>query len=136
VFLKIAPACGGRGVLIATILIVEDDVFIRELAVLMIDDLGHKTLSASGMEEAFGALRLPEHIDLLFTDIRISTAALGGFEIAQLGVKLRPELHVLYASGSAVTDEMSALFVERGRFLRKPYIQEQLYESLGSILGQ
>jgi CheY-like chemotaxis protein len=111
-------------------------VFIRELAVMMIDDLGHKTLSASDMDEAFGALRLPEQIDLLFTDIRISTAALGGFEIAQLGVELRPELHVLYASGSAVTEEMSALFVKRGRFLRKPYIQEQLYESLGSMLAQ
>jgi hypothetical protein len=34
-----------EGVLMAVILIVEDDVFIREIAKLMIEDWGHNTLS-------------------------------------------------------------------------------------------
>jgi len=34
-----------EGVLMAVIMIVEDDVFIREIAKLMIEDWGHNTLS-------------------------------------------------------------------------------------------
>ena len=37
---------------VAVILIVEDDVFIREIAEMMIQDLGHHILSASDVDEA------------------------------------------------------------------------------------
>ncbi len=36
----------------AVILIVEDDVFIREIAEMMIQDWGHQTLSASDVDGA------------------------------------------------------------------------------------
>ena len=53
----------------AVILIVEDDVFIREIAEMMIQDWGHQTLAASDVDEALTFLRSPQHIDALFTDI-------------------------------------------------------------------
>src|SRR5450759_1664432 len=56
-------------VLMAIILIVEDDSFIRETAEMMIQDLGYHTLSASDIDEALLLLRSPQHIDALFTDI-------------------------------------------------------------------
>jgi hypothetical protein len=46
-------------VLMAVVLIVEDDVFIRAVAEMMIQDWGHQTLSASDVEEALSLLRSP-----------------------------------------------------------------------------
>jgi CheY-like chemotaxis protein len=60
-------------VLMAVILIVEDDGFIREIAEMMIQDLGHHTLSASDIDEALLLLRSPQHIDALFTDIYLGS---------------------------------------------------------------
>jgi CheY-like chemotaxis protein len=127
--------CHGRGVLIATILIVEDDVFIREFAVLMIDDLGHRTLSACDMDEAFSVLGFPEPIDALFTDIRLNSVALDGFELAHQAIKRRPQLRVLYTTGSPMTDKMAALFVKGAHFLEKPYTQHQLQNSVEEMLA-
>jgi DNA-binding NtrC family response regulator len=127
--------CHGEGVLIATILIVEDDVFIRDIAVLVIDDLGHRTLPACNMDEAFSVLGFPEPIDALFTDIRLNSAALGGFELAHQAIKLRPQLRVLYTTGSSITDKMTALFVRGAHFLEKPYTQHQLQNSVEEMLA-
>src|SRR5471030_620888 len=103
----------------AVILVVEDDVFIRELEELMIQDCGHHTLSASDVDEALLLLRSPRHIDALFTDIYLKNAVLGGYELAHQAIEFRPKLRVIYTTGSSVTDKMKALFVEGARFLEK-----------------
>jgi DNA-binding NtrC family response regulator len=119
----------------AVILIVEDDVFIREIAEMMMRDWGHQTLSASDMDEALVLLRSTQRIDALFTDIYLKTAVLGGFELAQQAVKLRPELRVLYTTGNSVTEEMKALFIEGTQFLGKPYAEDQLHASVDTMLA-
>jgi CheY-like chemotaxis protein len=43
------------------ILVVEDDVFIREIAEMMIQDWGHDTLAASDAGEALAFLRSAQH---------------------------------------------------------------------------
>jgi CheY-like chemotaxis protein len=124
-----------EGVLMAVILIVEDDVFIREIAKLMIEDWGHNTLSASDIDEALSLLRSPQHVDALFTDICLKTAVLGGCELAHQAIKLRPKLRVLYTTGNSITVKMTALFVEGARFLHKPYTQHQLQNSVEELLA-
>ena len=119
----------------AVILIVEDDVFIREIAELMIQDWGHQTLSASDVDEALALLRSPQHIDALFTDIYLKTALLGGCELAHQAIELRPGLRVLYTTGNYVTDKIRALFVEGTHCLRKPYADDQLRLSIEGMLA-
>ena len=115
--------------------IVEDDAFIRELAEIMIKGWGHRTLLASDVDEALSLLRSPKHIDALFTDIYLKTAILGGYALAHQAVKLRPNLRVLYTTGSSITDKMKALFVEGAHFLCKPYAQYQLQKSVEELLA-
>jgi CheY-like chemotaxis protein len=121
--------------LMSVILVVEDDVFIREIAEMMIQDWGHRTLSASDVDEALSLLRSPQHIDALFTDIYLKTAVLGGCELARQAIALRPKLRVLYTTGNSVTDKMKALFVEGRHFLRKPYTPDQLQDSVEEMLA-
>jgi DNA-binding NtrC family response regulator len=120
---------------VAVILIVEDDGFIRVIAEMMIQDWGYETLSASDVDEALTHLRSSEKIDALFTDIYLKAAVLGGCELAQQAIKLRPELRVLYTTGNFVNDKMKDLFVEGTECLAKPYTQDQLKNSVAHMIA-
>jgi DNA-binding NtrC family response regulator len=119
----------------AVILVVEDEAFLRMIAERMIQDWGHQTLSAGDVDEALSLLRSPQHIGALFTDIRLKAATFGGFELAHEAIKLRPKLRVLYTTGNSITDKMKALFVEGAHFLPKPYVEQQLQDSMEGLLA-
>jgi len=119
----------------AVILIVEDDVFIREVAEMIIQDLGHQILTASDVDEALSILRSPQPIDAMFTDIYLKTLVQGGCYLAQEAIALRPNLRVLYTTGNTVTDKMKALLIKGTHFLRKPYTQHQLQNSIGELVA-
>jgi CheY-like chemotaxis protein len=119
----------------AVILIVEDDIFICEMAGMLIQDWGHHTLSAYDVDEALLLLRSPQQIDLLFTDIYLKAAVFGGCELADQAIKLRPKLRVLYTTGNSLTDTLKALFVEGARYLRKPYTHHELQDSVKDLLA-
>ena len=112
------------------ILIVEDDVFIREMAEGMISDGGHEVLSASDVDEALVHLRSLAPIDALFTDIYLKTAVVGGCDLAREAVRIRPELRVLYTTGNSPSMQMKSMFVDGQHFLPKPYTPEQLHTSV------
>jgi|SRR5450756_176506 len=119
----------------AVILIVEDDVFLRDDAEEMIEGWGHEILSASDVDEALSLLRSPQRIDALFTDIYLKRAVLGGCELADQAIKLRLDLRVLYTTGSTVDDKMKTLFVDGAHFLQKPYTRFQLQNSVEVLLA-
>jgi CheY-like chemotaxis protein len=119
----------------AVILIVEDDVFIREVAEMMIQDWGHQTLAASDVDEALALLRSPQQIHALFTDIYLKTLVHGGCDLALQAIALRPNLRVLYTTGNNITEKMRALLIEGTHFLRKPYTQHQLQNSVKDMFA-
>ena len=130
----VRPVLAPESAAIATILILEDDSFILQLAEILLADQGHETLSAGDVGEALAHLQAAGHIDMLFTDIRLNADILAGFEVARQGVALRPEMRVLYVSGSEMTAANNAMFVEGGAFLRKPYGEIQLKTSVDAVL--
>ena len=118
----------------AVVLLVEDDVFIRELAEEIIQEFGHQTHSASDMDEALLFLRSSQHVDALVADIRLGTDSLGGLELARQAITLRPLLRVLYTTGSSF-NKFSELFVAGAHFLPKPYTLFQLQHSIEQVLA-
>ena len=119
----------------AVILIVEDDVFIREIADMTIQDWGHETLAAGDVDEALTFLRSARHIDALFTDIYLKNSVHGGCDLAHQAIALRPELRVLYTTGNTVNDKMEALFVKGTLCLRKPYTDHQLQNCFTALFA-
>ncbi len=118
----------------AIILVVEDELFIRQAAEWAIEDLGHTPLVADDLASAMAHLSAPGAIDMLFVDIRLSALPLGGYDVANQALGLRPELRVLYTSGRPLTADMSDQFVGGGQFLQKPYSPEQLEASVEKLL--
>ena len=123
-----------EAVLMAVILIVEDDTFLRDDAEMMIQDCGHNTLLASDVDEALSLLRSSQQIDALFTDIYLKRAVLGGYELAHQAIKLRLNLRVLYTTGNTINDKTKTLFVDGAHFLPKPYTRFQLQNSVAALL--
>lgn len=119
----------------ATILIVDDEVFIRSVSELLAQELGHETMIAGDIAEALQHLESDVKIDALFTDIRFKSNKFAGFELAQLSIKLRPDLRVLYTTGSQLTEDMRQMFVNGAHFMQKPYTPVQLQSALEKLLA-
>lgn len=119
----------------AMILIVEDELFIRQSAEWTMEDLGHTTLAACDLGEAIVHLSASAPIDALFVDMRLSALPFGGYDVANQAIALRPGLRVLYTSGTPFSEDMASRFVAGGQFLQKPYSPEQLGASLEQLLN-
>lgn len=119
----------------AVILVVEDEPFTRELAVLCINEWLHRALFADSRETALAIVRSGQSIDALFTDINLNGERAGGFDVAREATRLLPQLRVLYTSGNRATDRVRAQFVSGAHFLDKPYTLDQLRIGIGVLLG-
>ncbi len=100
-----------------TVLIVEDELLVREIATIEFEDAGFTVLEAGDGKEAVDFLASDVRIDLLFTDIRLP-GSLDGWSIAARARELRPALPVIYATGYSA-DAMR--LVSGGLFFKKPY---------------
>ena len=60
---------------------------------------------------------------------------LGGYDVANQAIALKPGLRVLYTSGTPLTAEMTARFVPGGQFLQKPYSHRHLGPSMEQLLA-
>lgn len=118
----------------ATVLIVEDDVFVNMEAISIVKELGHSTLFAYDVDQALEILHSEGHIDLLFTDIRLKNRRGGGLEVARRAVELRAQICVLYTSGGDLSDHPEDLVLNGSHFLQKPYGDLQLQASLAAAL--
>ena len=118
----------------ATVLIVEDDVFINMEAVFIVGELEHLVLSAHDVDQALAVLHAGTTVDVLFTDIRLKERHLGGYELARQASSLRHDLRVLYTSGGKPADPSTGLVLEGSHFLQKPYDEKQLQAALAMAL--
>jgi CheY-like chemotaxis protein len=114
-----------------SILVVEDELLVLMLTESILMEAGYETFTASDVSQALAHLRSNADIDVLFTDISLRSVANGGLAIARKAVRLRPSIHVVYASARPVTDRMRNGFVQGSRFLAKPYRQGQVLAAVG-----
>ena len=82
-----------------TVLVVDDDRGVLDLAVHHLTALGYRVLSARSGEAALGVLERTEgRVDLLFTDLSMPDG-MNGLVLAERARALRPGLRVLLATG-------------------------------------
>jgi signal transduction histidine kinase len=118
-----------------TILLVEDDEGVRELAQEILEAEGYTVLVASGPNEALGAVaRHDETIHLLVTDVVMPQ--MSGPELVERLRAVRPDIHVLYMSGYADTAIVQHGVLDAGLpFLQKPFTPSVLSRKVREALG-
>jgi len=116
-----------------TILLVEDEDQVRNLARVILEREGYRILPASGAEEALELVRdAKQPIDLLLTDIVMPR--MRGTELAKAARDLRPALKVLFMSGYTDSGVRGAL-EEGAVLLQKPFTAAGLREKIRQVLG-
>jgi len=104
-----------------TILLVEDEELVRDLAAELLASTGYEVLTAAnGVEALRVCSEYADHIDLLITDVVMPQ--MGGRELAERLVGLRPQTRVLYMSG--YTDDAivrHGVLDDRMSFIQKPF---------------
>jgi CheY-like chemotaxis protein len=115
-----------------TILVLEDEPEIRELAVEALREAGHGVLEAASGDEAIQLFEEHPEIDLIFTDIVMQ--GIDGFKIADMAKVRRPGVKILYATGFEHRAR-DYLGVVHGRILRKPYRVSALLEAVEETLA-
>jgi signal transduction histidine kinase/ActR/RegA family two-component response regulator len=128
-----APVTGGD----ETILIVEDEEILREMARDILKDCGYQLLEASTGREALELWReRASDIDLLLTDM-VMPEGISGVDLAERLLADRPDLKIIFTSGytsSEINAEMLAR--SQARFLQKPYSHTTLARTVRDCLDR
>jgi PAS domain S-box-containing protein len=119
-----------------TILVVEDDAFVRAYGVACLQSLGYRVIAAIDGDEGLAALAERGPIDLLFTDV-IMPGSMNGMELVERAKQVQPGIKALLTSGYA-----RETLVARGRLdpsidvLYKPYRMVELARRVHEIMDR
>ncbi len=119
-----------------TILVVEDEGGVRELAVRILSSRGYRVMQAQDAADALSTLSSEaRQVDLVLTDVVVPD--LGADELERRLHELRPGLPILYMSGYPKEDMIQRQLIRPdSAFLQKPFTTEELLDSVGRMLRQ
>ncbi len=116
-----------------TVLVVEDEEGVRELASEFLQSAGYAVLTAKDGTEALRiAERSDEPIHLLLTDVVMPK--MRGPELAKRLKGLRTRLSIVYMSGYLEYNRGNDDFLDEGFFLQKPFSRDTLVLKVGEAL--
>ncbi len=125
------PETRGRG---RTVLILEDEDGVRELAARVLLERGYRVVQARNGNEALAALREGSPSpSLLLTDVIVPDMGTGELEWEVHA--LRPDLPILYMSGYPRNDILERGLLRADQpFLQKPFTSEDLAGDVGRMI--
>ena len=119
-----------------TILVVEDQTDVREVAAALLEDLGYRVLTAVDGPSGLEMLMSRDDIDLLFTDM-IMPGGMSGASLASAARNLRADFPVVFTTGYADAAVLrESQIMQTGNLITKPYQRDQLDEKIRSVLEE
>jgi len=120
-----------------TILIVEDEPVLRDMAHVILQDCGYNILEASSGRDALRVWE--EHKDsihLVLTDM-VMPEGVSGMDLAHHLLEAKPGLRLIFASGYSM-DDLDPAFLKTGQamFLQKPYTHVTLAKAVRDCLDR
>jgi two-component system cell cycle sensor histidine kinase/response regulator CckA len=118
-----------------TVLLVEDERIVRELAGYTLREKGYTVIEAGNGEEALRAAQQHGRIDLVFTDVIMPV--MGGKEMADALRQSSPDTKFLFTSG--YTEDAighHGLMRRDTEFLQKPYMTATLVRRIREVLDE
>ncbi|MET4519594.1 PAS domain S-box protein [Bradyrhizobium sp. I1.7.5] len=118
-----------------TVLVVEDDDEVREVAVSMLSDLGYRVVKARDAVAALAIVDSGIPIDLIFTDVMMP-GTLRSPELARKAKERLPNVAVLFTSGYTQNAIVHGGRLDPGvELLAKPYTREALARKIRHVLA-
>ena len=125
--MRVVLSSGDAARVSATVLVVDDQDFVRDVIKLSLEGAGYTVLDAATPNEAIGLARdNRDTIELLVTDVVMPE--MDAFELAdRIGCEI-PSVRILYTSG--YTDAAA-----EGPFIQKPFTPAQLVDKVHAVLN-
>ena len=117
----------------ATILIAEDEAMVRMVEVETLREAGYNIREAKNGAEALEVLKSDARVDLLITDIKMP--GINGYQLAEAGAQLRPQLKVILITGYAQDPLPSRMERAGVRVVYKPFDIDVLPSLAKQVLG-
>jgi len=111
------------------VLVVDDDSLVLTSTCLLLEDLGHRVISAASGAQALTMFDSEQAIDLVITDMAMPQ--MNGAELAQAIRIIKPSLPIILATGYAERLEGFATRLPR---LSKPFTQLNLVEIIATTM--
>jgi CheY-like chemotaxis protein len=116
-----------------TVLVVEDDVKVRQLSTMALRELGYTVLEADNAASALELIDVHPEIALLFTDVVMPD--IDGRKLADEARRRKPALKVLYTTGYTRNAIIHNGVLDEGvHFLAKPISLEELARKVRFVL--
>jgi CheY-like chemotaxis protein len=117
------------------ILVIEDDPDVRDLAVRMLEGLGHGVIDVPDAASAHKVLADGKQVDLVLSDV-VLPGGTGGPEFAEEARTTRPDLKIIFMSGYPAEAAKRDGFLGSDKvLLTKPFSRHELAQALRDALG-
>jgi two-component system, response regulator PdtaR len=110
---------------VATVLIVEDDVLVREVVQIELEDAGYDVIVAGSADAAIAILETRMDIHLVFTDVDMP-GSMNGLKLAACVRDRWPPVHIIITTGKERPQEIPA----NALFIPKPYLGQTVVDAI------
>lgn len=118
---------------VKTILVIEDEDMVRDMAVKALQAFGYNTLDASDGEAGLNIFKKNHSsIDAVLLDIIMPK--MSGTETFKQMLAIDPNVKVIVASGHVTNQDQKKIFAKASAYLEKPYQIMELKQTLSSLL--
>ncbi len=117
----------------ATVLIAEDEAMVRMVEAETLRDAGFAICEARDGTAALEVLKSDVRVDLLITDIKMP--GLSGYQLAEAGMALRPNLKVILITGYAQDPVPAGITTAGIKIVYKPFDIDVLPTLAKQVLG-
>ena len=130
----------GKNTMKGTVLVMDDQEMLREVAVAMLEELGYEAITAEDGEQAVEqyrrSLRQGAPIDLVIMDLTVP-GGMGGADSARNILKLDGNAKIMVCSGHAADDAV-ARYQEYGfcGVIGKPYNFDELAGAIDAVFTE
>ena len=116
-----------------TVLVVEDDTFVRNVSTMLLKELGCEVIEAENARDGLNVLGNNKDVDIVFSDMMMP-GGMNGIEMINEMRLDKPDLRAIIVSGysedTVVSNDMKILW------LKKPFTRESLVNKLNEALGK
>jgi len=119
-----------------TVLVVEDQAEVLEIASALLSGLGYRVITASNGPAGLEILKDRDDIDVLFTDM-IMPGGMSGADLAMEAREIQPDMPVIFTTGYADAAMLrESKIAEASNLLTKPYLRRDLASMFRRVIEE